>query len=81
MTDPHLVNLIRLRAYEIWESEGRPEGQGDRHWLRAEAQVRQKFPQGFGSASPSAKKAPEAGADRAKPAKAKAAKSRASARA
>ena len=26
---------IRKRAHEIWEAEGRPEGQADRHWSRA----------------------------------------------
>jgi hypothetical protein len=26
---------IRRRAYEMWEAEGRPEGQADRHWSRA----------------------------------------------
>ncbi|MBK5570885.1 MAG: DUF2934 domain-containing protein [Ensifer sp. SSB1] len=27
--------LIRRRAYAIWESEGRPEGQDQRHWEQA----------------------------------------------
>jgi hypothetical protein len=26
---------IRQRAHELWEAEGRPEGQADRHWSRA----------------------------------------------
>ena len=26
---------IRSRAYELWESEGRPEGREVDHWLRA----------------------------------------------
>ena len=26
---------IRRKAYEIWESEGRPEGRHDEHWRRA----------------------------------------------
>ena len=26
---------IRQRAYEIWEQEGRPEGQDQQHWERA----------------------------------------------
>jgi hypothetical protein len=26
---------IRRRAHELWEAEGRPEGQTDRHWSRA----------------------------------------------
>lgn len=27
---------VRVRAYEIWEREGWPEGGAERHWLRAE---------------------------------------------
>jgi hypothetical protein len=26
---------IASRAYGIWEQEGRPDGDGDRHWLQA----------------------------------------------
>jgi hypothetical protein len=26
---------IRIRAYQIWESEGRPDGRADAHWQRA----------------------------------------------
>jgi len=29
---------ICKRAYEIWESEGRPHGRDMDHWLRAEAE-------------------------------------------
>ncbi|OWV99801.1 DUF2934 domain-containing protein [Rhizobium sp. R693] len=32
-TDKH--EQIRRRAYEIWESEGRPEGAALRHWQQA----------------------------------------------
>jgi hypothetical protein len=31
---------IRERAYELWEQEGRPAGQQERHWYRAEAEER-----------------------------------------
>jgi Protein of unknown function (DUF2934) len=30
---------IRERAYAIWEEEGRPEGRGLDHWLRAQGEV------------------------------------------
>jgi hypothetical protein len=30
---------IRRRAYEIWESEGRPEGAHLRHWLQAKEEL------------------------------------------
>jgi len=28
--------IIRDRAYAIWEEEGRPDGRHEEHWLRAE---------------------------------------------
>jgi hypothetical protein len=31
---------ILERAYELWEQEGRPAGQQERHWYRAEAEER-----------------------------------------
>ncbi len=30
---------IAVRAYQIWESEGRPDGQDIDHWFRAEAEL------------------------------------------
>ena len=30
---------VRIRAYEIWEREGRLEGGADQHWLRAEEEL------------------------------------------
>lgn len=27
--------IIRIRAYEIWEASGRPDGQAELHWLQA----------------------------------------------
>jgi hypothetical protein len=30
---------IRQKAYEIWEQLGRPEGQEQDHWIRAEAEL------------------------------------------
>jgi hypothetical protein len=32
---------IAAAAYLIWEQEGRPEGRGVEHWLKAKAQIRQ----------------------------------------
>jgi hypothetical protein len=31
-----LQEAIRVRAYTIWESEGRPDGRSLEHWLQAE---------------------------------------------
>jgi hypothetical protein len=33
------AEAISRRAYEIWEREGRPEGQDLRHWLQAEQEL------------------------------------------
>jgi hypothetical protein len=41
--DPNLMARIRQRAYEIWEAEGRPEGRERIHWLRAEAEFRERL--------------------------------------
>lgn len=30
---------IRQRAHAIWESEGRPEGEHERHWAKAIAEI------------------------------------------
>jgi hypothetical protein len=30
---------IRARAHQIWEAEGRPSGQEEKHWLAAEKEV------------------------------------------
>lgn len=40
MAENDITERIRLRAYQIWESEGRPQGQDCGHWLRAEAEIR-----------------------------------------
>lgn len=34
------VERIRERAYELWEQDGRPEGQDLDYWYRAEAELR-----------------------------------------
>jgi hypothetical protein len=41
MTDQADATTARIRrlAYTFWELEGRPEGRGDVHWHRAQAEV------------------------------------------
>lgn len=34
---------IRERAYHLWLAAGRPEGQAQEHWLKAQAQLTQAF--------------------------------------
>ncbi|NBT57261.1 DUF2934 domain-containing protein [bacterium] len=38
---PETSELIRLRAYELWEQSGRPESDGVEFWLMAEKEVSQ----------------------------------------
>jgi hypothetical protein len=40
---------VRERAHAIWEREGRPEGGAERHWARAEEELRAE--EGHGVAS------------------------------
>jgi hypothetical protein len=37
--DQGLEQRIRMRAYEIWNAVGRPDGDSDQHWLAAEREV------------------------------------------
>ena len=31
---------IALRAFQLWSQEGQPLGDGERHWLQAEAELK-----------------------------------------
>lgn len=48
---------IRKRAHDIWEKEGRPDGEGHRHWAQAESEVDAEDKKGKKAAP---KKAPDA---------------------
>ena len=39
MINNDLTPHIHRRAYELWESEGRPHGRDKAHWFLAEAEV------------------------------------------
>lgn len=41
MTDTGRIDeeAIRRRAYQIWEREGRPQGQAQAHWLAARVEL------------------------------------------
>lgn len=47
MAKDDLHARVQLRAYELWEAEGRPTGREVEHWLRAEAEVRGQIPAPF----------------------------------
>jgi hypothetical protein len=34
-----MENQIRRRAYEMWEADGRPEGQDRQYWFKAMAEL------------------------------------------
>lgn len=57
-------DLIRKKAYAIWETEGRPHGQDERHWQQAEAEIETSAP----AATPATRKAAATKAAAAKPA-------------
>lgn len=40
MPDEDREQRIRELAYAIWEQEGRPEGQSERHWETAETAIK-----------------------------------------
>jgi hypothetical protein len=44
--DNNREELIRRRAYAIWEQEGRPEGQHERHWEQASREMQGVPPDG-----------------------------------
>ena len=54
---------VALRAYQIWEEEGKPDGKDFEHWLKAEAEI--ATPKKTAARKPAAKKAT---ATKAKPA-------------
>lgn len=39
MANPCREHRVRERAYEIWQREGRPDGNANAHWLQAEAEL------------------------------------------
>lgn len=69
---------VRIRAHQIWESEGRPEGMHERHWAQAEKDVDEagagtviqpaKKPAGATAAKSKAKGASPASTEKPKPA-------------
>lgn len=50
-------DLIRSRAYEIWEAEGSPNGRHDQHWAQASQEIGEA--QQEGGVGPSAESAEE----------------------
>jgi hypothetical protein len=41
------LERIRMRAYQIWEQEGRPHGRDEDHWREAERQLEVEFRIGY----------------------------------
>lgn len=65
---------VRQRAHEIWLREGQPDGEGERHWALAEAEIdAESAPPKAVKKAPAAKP-PKAAAPKAEPKKAAPAK-------
>lgn len=62
---------ISLRAYQIWEAEGKPNGKDFEHWLRAKAELATVAAAPAAKAAPAKKPAAKKGTSR-KPAAKKA---------
>jgi Protein of unknown function (DUF2934) len=52
--DGDRAERLRERAYAIWEREGRPDGQAERHWAAAEAELGGEAPAAPDPADPDA---------------------------
>ncbi len=50
--------LVRARAYELWESEGRPLGRDAEHWLASEQATRAELALAAPAKAPKPKAAP-----------------------
>ena len=37
---PAFDEIVRIHAYGLWESEGRPHGRDVEHWLRSQEEIR-----------------------------------------
>jgi hypothetical protein len=44
MDDVSREEKIRVRAYELWEKDGSPEGRADEYWEQARAQIDEEEP-------------------------------------
>ena len=66
MPDALLTEEIRRRAYEIWETEGRPKGRQVANWLQAEAECLARFRQ-IEAGEAASDKPPRSGDGRARP--------------
>ena len=48
MTDIDREERIRIRAHEIWERQGKPEGRNDEHWEQARREIEMEDEDTFG---------------------------------
>jgi hypothetical protein len=64
-SDKTLEQRIRERAYELWITTGRHDGQADQHWLMAERELLAKL---MGDATPAPAPQPSTKASATKPA-------------
>jgi len=43
LTKAQQYRVVQERAYELWESEGRPDGRAEHHWCLAEQELRDRL--------------------------------------
>ena len=60
-TETKSPDMVQLRAYQLWEAEGRPHGRDQAHWFQAERELDTKTPiiAEAAAAAPVAKAAPK----------------------
>lgn len=60
-TETKSPETVQLRAYQIWEAEGRPHGRDQAHWFQAERELDAKTPiiSEPAAVAPAAKTAPK----------------------
>ncbi|MCW8835334.1 MAG: DUF2934 domain-containing protein, partial [Rhodospirillales bacterium] len=60
MTNQTQRDRILMKAYELWEAEGRPAGRDLEHWLKAEMLIAKASTETKGKTRPAAKAKPSA---------------------
>lgn len=73
-------DVIRIRAYQIWEREGRPSGRDYEHWVQAQVELESEAAKGHGGRRAAAARPTPARREKPSPASSKSAASTRSAR-
>jgi len=66
-------DVIRIRAYQIWEREGRPSGRDYEHWVQAQVELEAEAAKGNGGRRAAASRPTTPRREKASPASSKSA--------